>query len=424
MKYIKQFLLMIIEWIILIIILGFCRFFHGQSFNYIMLILFILVIDQINKIFRTHWIRKYRSNWFRVLIYLLRIIFLIVISIVISHLDLEKIYSVSIIYWIYFISIIIAIILTEPRFKLRLYVPDNDEEKQVLRPNFNKPIELYIFANRGKKYRYLGITPLEYIKERKVSLVKHIYDTSYCKKQVIDFCKVPFVSGKNRFYLNLPHIKKLFNTEKIGIIIEERTNKEKKTLYYYRLGKRNLDCINKHPIFFNMIAIPVLLANGLGAIVYGVCLYFHKYIKFLVNSSVLIKLTQKFGDVKYKVELTNKISMGFLIVYLVMIFWIFTLPFWTEKFDEFVKKLGIVITLFLDFAACIIIPIFLEGRGLNDHFSFFCLIVWIIFNIIEVIILIYKWMLEDKNTGGIPRTQLIMTIIFGILSFIVGKLWR
>lgn len=68
--------------------------------------------------------------------------------------------------------------------------------------------------------------------------------------------------------------------------------------------------------------------------------------------------------------------------------------------------------------------IFLEGRGLNDHFSFFCLIVWIIFNIIEVIILIYKWMLEDKNTGGIPRTQLIMTIIFGILSFIVGKLWR
>lgn len=33
-------------------------------------------------------------------------------------------------------------------------------------------------------------------------------------------------------------------------------------------------------------------------------------------------------------------------------------------------------------------------------------------------------MLEDKNTGGIPRTQLIMTIIFGILSFIVGKLWR
>ena len=91
---------------------------------------------------------------------------------------------------------------------------------------------------------------------------------------------------------------------------------------------------------------------------------------------------------------------------------------------EFVKKLGIVITLFLDFAACIIILIFLEGRGLNDHFSFFCLIVWIIFNIIEVIILIYKWMLEDKNTGGIPRTQLIMTIIFGILSFIVGKLSR
>lgn len=112
-----------------------------------MLILFILVIDQINKIFRTHWIRRYRSNWFRVLMYLLRIIFLIVISIVILHLDLEKIYSVSIIYWIYCISIIIAIIFTEPGFELRLYVPDNDEEKQVSRPNFNKPIEVYIFAN-------------------------------------------------------------------------------------------------------------------------------------------------------------------------------------------------------------------------------------------------------------------------------------
>jgi phage-related holin len=149
----------------------FCRFFHGQSFNYIMLILFILVIDQINKIFRTHWIRRYRSNWFRVLIYLLRIIFLIVISIVISHLDLEKIYSVSIIYCIYCIyciSIIIAIIFTEPGFELRLYVPDNDEEKQVSRPNFNKPIEVYIFANRGKEYRYLGIIPLEYIKEKQV----------------------------------------------------------------------------------------------------------------------------------------------------------------------------------------------------------------------------------------------------------------
>ena len=96
---------------------------------------------------------------------------MIVISIVISHLDLEKIYSVSIIYCIYCIyciSIIIAIIFTEPGFELRLYVPDNDEEKQVSRPNFNKPIEVYIFANRGKEYRYLGIIPLEYIKEKQV----------------------------------------------------------------------------------------------------------------------------------------------------------------------------------------------------------------------------------------------------------------
>ena len=168
----------------------------------------------------------------------------------------------------------------------------------------------------------------------------------------------------------------------------------------------------------------MLLANGLGAIAYGLCLYFYKYIRFLVNSSALIKLAQKFGDVKYKDALTNKIIIGFLIVYLVIIFWIFTLPFWTKKFDEFVKKIGVVITLFLDFAACIIILLLHEGRGLNDRFSFFCLIVWINFNIIEVIILIYKWMLEDKNTGEIPRTQLIMTIIFGILSFIVGKLWR
>lgn len=197
--------------------------------------------------------------------------------------------------------------------------------------------------------------------------------------------------------MNLPHLKKLFNTEKIGIIIEERTNKGKEILYYYRLGKRNLDCINKYPIFFNMIAIPVLLANGLGAIVYGLCLYFHKYIRFLVNSSALIKLAQKFGDVKYKDALTNKIIIGFLIVYLVMIFWIFTLPFWTKKFDEFVKKIGIVITLFLDFAACIIILLLHEGRVLNDRFSFFCLIVWINFNIIEVIILIYKLIVFFDN---------------------------
>lgn len=75
----------------------------------------------------------------------------------------------------------------------------------------------------------------------------------------------------------------------------------------------------------------MLLANGLGAIVYGLCLYFYKYIRFLVNSSALIKLAQKFGDVKYKDALTNKIIIGFLIVYLVIIFWIFTLPFWTKK---------------------------------------------------------------------------------------------
>lgn len=66
----------------------------------------------------------------------------------------------------------------------------------------------------------------------------------------------------------------------------------------------------------------------------------------------------------------------------------------------------------------------LADKSINKYVCFFLLVTWIVFNMIEVIIWVYRWMLEDKNTNGIPRTQLIITIIFGILSFVVGKLWR
>ncbi len=78
----------------------------------------------------------------------------------------------------------------------------------------------------------------------------------------------------------------------------------------------------------------------------------------------------------------------------------------------------------INLLAVITVIILSRDKILNKYLGFFCLITWIVFNIIEVMIWVYKWMLEDKNTNGIPRTQLIITIIFGILSFIAGKLWQ
>lgn len=137
-----------------------------------------------------------------------------------------------------------------------------------------------------------------------------------------------------------------------------------------------------------------------------------------------MQFIRKFSDINYKSKLIHNVSIGLGLLYITLIFCIFLLPFWINKYDEFIKKVWIVVIAVMNLLAVITIIILSRDKILNKYLGFFCLITWIVFNIIEVMIWVYKWMLEDKNTNGIPRTQLIITIIFGILSFIAGKLWQ
>lgn len=425
MKHIRLFLWIVIGWILLILSLGFCKFFYDSSFNYIMVIFFILIIDHIISFFRAYWwIERYQSHFLIVITYVLKIIFLIGVSVAISYLDLEKIYSVSIIYGIYWMVIVMILTIRQPAFKLIFYTPDDKEVKHISKLNLNKPIVFSICASQNKKCRYLGITTLENIKTRKNFLINHIYDTSCYQKCITDLSKVTFIREKERIYLNFPRLKKLFNNKEIVLIIGERKSKKNEKFYYYRLEKFKFNFIKKYRSFIKIIIIPLLVANGLSAIIYGVFRYFHKYITFWLNKNGLIHFLEKFSDKSYKNELINSLTIGIIFLYLTITICIYVLPFWINKFDEFVRKLLIVEAIGVNLLTAVIILSGLADKSINKYVCFFLLVTWIVFNMIEVIIWVYRWMLEDKNTNGIPRTQLIITIIFGILSFVVGKLWR
>ena len=195
-------------------------------------------------------------------------------------------------------------------------------------------------------------------------------------------------------------------------------------LFWIFTSKFKFNFIKKYRSFIKIIIIPLLVANGLSAIIYGVFRYFHKYITFWLNKNGLIHFLEKFSDKSYKNELINSLTIGIIFLYLTITICIYVLPFWINKFDEFVRKLLIVEAIGVNLLTAVIILSGLADKSINKYVCFFLLVTWIVFNMIEVIIWVYRWMLEDKNTNGIPRTQLIITIIFGILSFVVGKLWR
>ena len=228
-------------------------------------------------------------------------------------------------------------------------------------------------------------------------------------------------SAHNSFTM---YFGKLFNNKEIVLIIGERKSKKNEKFYYYRLEKFKFNFIKKYRSFIKIIIIPLLVANGLSAIIYGVFRYFHKYITFWLNKNGLIHFLEKFSDKSYKNELINSLTIGIIFLYLTITICIYVLPFWINKFDEFVRKLLIVEAIGVNLLTAVIILSGLADKSINKYVCFFLLVTWIVFNMIEVIIWVYRWMLEDKNTNGIPRTQLIITIIFGILSFVVGKLWR
>lgn len=302
MKHIMLFLWIAIGWILLIISLGFCKFFYDNSFNYIMVIFFILIIDHIISFFRTFWwIERYQSHFLIIITYVFKIIFLIGVSIAISYLDLKKIYSVSIIYWIYWMVIVMILTIRQPAFKLIFYTPDDKEVKHIFKLNLNKPIVLLIYANQNKECRYLGITTLESIKTRKSFLINHIYDASYSQKRIIDLSKVMFIREKERIYLNFPRLKKLLNNKEIILIIGEKKSRKDEKLYYYRLEKFKFNFIsryiNRYHTFIKSIIIPLLFANGLSVIIYGIFRYFHQYINFWINNSELMQFIRKFETV-------------------------------------------------------------------------------------------------------------------------------
>ena len=122
--------------------------------------------------------------------------------------------SVSIIYWIYWMVIVMILTIRQPAFKLIFYTPDDKEVKHIFKLNLNKSIVLLIYANQNKECRYLGITTLESIKTRKSFLINHIYDASYSPKRIIDLSKVTFIREKERIYLNFPRLKKLLNNRR------------------------------------------------------------------------------------------------------------------------------------------------------------------------------------------------------------------
>ena len=158
--------------------------------------------------------REISGRFLIIITYVFKIIFLIGVSIAISYLDFKKIYSVSIIYWIYWMVIVMILTIRQPAFKLTFYTPDDKEVKHIFKLNLNKPIVLLIYANQNKECRYLGITTLESIKTRKSFLINHIYDASYSQKRIIDLSKVTFIREEERIYLNFPRLKKLLNNRR------------------------------------------------------------------------------------------------------------------------------------------------------------------------------------------------------------------